>query len=457
MISGSRRLAFVTIIDTPDDYCEEKKIRRINNYLLTKKIGSGSYSKVYLGVDGISNYAVKRISLKDLSRTSNGIMQLEREIRLMQTLKHDNILKIHEVLHAVDDDYVYLVLDYADLGSLNSLMEKGYHFEIDSIRSIIKQISSALDYIHSMGFVHQDIKPGNILLTSDGKALLADFGIGHSFMSAAMVVGSPAFQAPETLNDTYEEDFEEYESDENNNNPSDHINSEKAEEEDYSSEDCPQVREDIWALGVTLYQLLFNRLPYIGENLYEIVSNIKSQPLEFPENIDPSIEKLIRGMLTIEPENRMTLEEVMDDPFVKNAPDSIFHNLNSNLLNDQRKKFASYAIGSDDKPRNVVQVNAEVCNRGYSFAKAALSIQNKLEQMNAPYSPHRSYGSFSRRNSMMVTNFNPLFPSASSKSLPADCQLDRKHEALESSSLLANSSVIPLRSSTISLSLSTPI
>jgi serine/threonine-protein kinase 11 len=76
-----------------------------------------------------------------------------------------------------------------------------------SALSIVKQIARALYSIHSAGFVHQDIKPSNIVLTSEGRAVLSDFGIGHSFTSAAMVVGSPAYQAPEALDDA-EDGFE---------------------------------------------------------------------------------------------------------------------------------------------------------------------------------------------------------------------------------------------------------
>jgi serine/threonine protein kinase len=113
------------------------------------------------------------------------------------------------------------------------------------------------------------------LIDASGRALLADFGIGHTFASARMVVGSPAFQAPEALNDSY------------------------------GDCDCPECcecsdgpqKEDVWALGVTLYQLLFNTLPYCGNNLYEIVSDIMTRPLAIPDGVNSEIVKLFSGML----------------------------------------------------------------------------------------------------------------------------------------------------------------
>lgn len=395
MISGSRHCPFITFIPTPDsaDY-ERKKYRRINNYLLSQKIGSGSYSKVYLGLDGEDKYAVKRISLTDLSRKSSGIMQLEREIRLMETFSHSNILKLHEVLHSISDNYVYLILEYAECGSIGDLINRGYHFPINSIRSIIKQVSSALSYIHSLGFVHQDIKPANILLKSNGKVILGDFGIGHSFMSASTVVGTPAYQAPEAINDN--NDYSDGEYDESNDK-------EEYSEESAKEEECPQLKEEIWALGVSLYQLIFNELPYMGENLYEIVSIIKSTPLTLPHEIDPKVENLLRKMLEVDPEKRISLDEVMNDPFVKDASDFVQENIidHHSSDSDDESSSLSYKDIMSDKNSDIIQIDALKCGKGYSFAQAALSIQSKLEQINAPYSPTHTYWKSSIRSSSL--------------------------------------------------------
>lgn len=407
MINGSRHCSFITYINTPDA-CEfeQKQYKRVNNYLLAQKIGTGSSSKVYLGIDGEKKYAIKRISLTNLSRKSNGIMQLEREIRLMHIFNHSNILKIHEVLHSISNNYVYLVLEHAECGSIGSLIDKGYHFQLDSIRSIIKQISSALSYIHSKGYVHQDIKPANILLKSDGKVLLADFGIGHSFLSASTVVGTPAYQAPEAIVDNIDLDEYEYDESFHTSNKEDESYEESAKED----EECPQLREEIWALGISLYQLIFNELPYTGENLYEIVSTIKSTPLVFPYDIDPEIEKLLRKMLAVDPQNRISLEDLMNDPFVKDAPDLVpekFDDYISSELTDNSIPL-SYKSLSSEKENNIIQIDALKCGDDYSFAQVALSMQSKLLQIHAPYSPDASFRKNSMRSSslMLLPNAN---------------------------------------------------
>lgn len=394
-------------LDHESDSSEHKRIRVVNNYSLVKKIGCGRYSKVFLAINGDKRYAVKRISLKDLSRTTNGVMQLEREIRLMRRFNHKNILKLHEVLHSVSEDHVYLILELAECGSIESLLNRGYQFEINSIRSIIKQISDALHYIHSKGFVHQDVKPGNILLSSEGRILLADFGIGHSFLSAAMVVGTPAFQAPEALNETdLDSDFNTIQIDDEPNEPSFYMTCQSFQSDrsykmttnansssDSEEIECPQVKEDVWALGVTLYQLLFNQLPYTGQNLYEIVSLIKSTNLIIPKTIDPTIEHLLKGMLTVDPVSRFSLDDVLNHPFIKDAPNLVTQEaaLNVDLkLSGSTPSFPNnYSKSSDFVNQDYIQISAITCPKDYSFAHAAMTIQHKLELIQAPYSPIR--------------------------------------------------------------------
>jgi serine/threonine-protein kinase 11 len=181
---------------------------------------------------------------------------------------------------------VYLVLDYADCGSLAGFIDRKQELGNPAVFSILRQITEAVKYIHGLGFVHHDIKPSNILLRSDGLAMLGDLGIGHSFGSADMVMGSPAFQAPEALEDREDESRE------------------------------PQ-KEDIWALGITLYQALFRRLPFCGRNLYEVVHDIREHPLVVPEGTDQEIKRLLEGMLCVDPKGRFGVEEVLESPLLK--------------------------------------------------------------------------------------------------------------------------------------------
>lgn len=332
MIVGARRLSLVTVVkdQEPDDMPRYSK--QVNDYLFLQKLGKGSYGKVYLAVNTTTKqkYAIKKITLRELIHASAGVAQLEREIRLMRSLHHPNILKLHEVLFLEKTRIVYLVLEYAENGSLGKYIERKISIPLDATFSVIKQITESLVYIHSKGFVHQDIKPWNILMRQDGRALLADFGIGHSFQSACMVVGTPAFQAPEAL----------------------------ADEGD--AEARPQ-EEDVWALGITLYQLLFLKLPFIGDNLYEIVCDIKNRPVEIPEDTDPEIVALLRGMLQVDPQLRMKMKEVREHPLIANAPD-LAQNLPHMPPIEKDEK--------DINPEYIVHESARICDESYSFSMA---------------------------------------------------------------------------------------
>jgi serine/threonine-protein kinase 11 len=131
------------------------------------------------------------------------------------------------------------VLEYAEKGCLGAFIDRAEWVMIPSILNVLKQMLYAVQYLHNNGYFHQDIKPWNILIDAEGRAIVGNFGIGHSFDSASMVVGSPAYQAPEALDDSY------------------------------CSDDVELLPEkgDMRALGMTFYQLLSQRLPFRGENL----------------------------------------------------------------------------------------------------------------------------------------------------------------------------------------------
>jgi serine/threonine protein kinase len=309
--------------------------KQINDYILESPIGRGSSSVVYLAVHAVTGerYAIKRLRLSDLARVGDSIANLEREVRMMRTFHHHNILNLIDILLLPARSEVYLVLEYMDNGSImNGLNKLGQK----AVMSVVKQIAQALRYLHEKGYVHQDIKPSNILLDGKGRAVLADFGIGHSFVSSSMVVGSPAYQAPEALDDGYE----------------DRIG--KNEE--------PQ-KEDVWALGVTLYQMLFGSLPFVGGNLFEIVNAVRQEGLRIPEGTDDGIIELLRGMLDVDPARRFDIGDVLEHRLVKEA-DSVVSGLPE----------GPKVICREGK---IQRFEAEKWTENHSFAEIAWAIRNR--------------------------------------------------------------------------------
>jgi serine/threonine-protein kinase 11 len=198
-----------------------------------------------------------------------------------------------------------------------------------TVFSIVKQVALGLRYVHRIGYVHQDIKPSNILLDSTGRAIISDFGIGHTFQSAELFIGSPAFQSPEAL--------------------------------DEASED-PR-GQDVWALGVTLYVTLFGRVPYFGCNIFEVVSEIMEHELAIPEGTDPRVAALLRGMLAVDPAERFSIDELIANELIAGAP-------------DRAPNIPDVPLPRE-KVGDIVQVTAAVCNEEYSFAGQVVGHQRR--------------------------------------------------------------------------------
>jgi serine/threonine protein kinase len=154
-----------------------------------------------------------------------------------------------------------------------------------------------------------------------------------------MVVGSPAFQAPEALADPYLSD-----------------------DESDSSAEGPQ-KEDIWALGVTLYQLLFLKFPFIGDNLYEVVNCIKEHPVVIPRDCDPRVAELLRRMLTVDPGKRIGVDELRQNPLIADAPD----------LAEGLPEVPAPSM----KDGEIVELEAKICDDGYSFASTPLLVPRR--------------------------------------------------------------------------------
>jgi serine/threonine-protein kinase 11 len=289
---------------------------QLNQYVLAAKLGEGATSKVYLAIDKESGkrYAAKAICVGH----NSGAASLEREINMLRSLDHPNIVKLAEVLHRRDRNIAYLVMEYAQYGSL-----KGKQLRESEVASVFGQILSALMYLHEKGFVHQDVKPSNILLFENGTAKLGDFGIGHSFESADLVIGSPAYQAPEVFDEP-------------------------------AADDDPS-KEDIWSLGVAIYESAFGRLPFTGDSIYEIAATVKEKPLTIPDSASEELKDLLGHMLVVDPSLRYTAKQLSEHKF---------------FASSGKKELSLPAIQPVMKSsQSLVSVKAHVCGTEYSFAE----------------------------------------------------------------------------------------
>ncbi|XP_064386866.1 serine/threonine-protein kinase stk11-like [Halichondria panicea] len=275
--------------EVPIIYEEARKEAKIigGRYLKGEQLGEGSYSKVkeMLDVNTLCRRAVKIMKEKRLKRIPNGEANVQREIKILKRLDHQNVIRFIETFKDPEKQKLYMVLEYC-VGGLQEMLDKAPHnrFPPWQAHSYFVQLIEGLEYLHGHWVVHKDIKPGNLLLTSDNTVKIADFGVAEELeqFSGSDVCttcqGSPAFQPPEIA---------------------------------LGQDEWSGFKADIWAAGVTLYHFVTGKFPFEGENVYKLFSVIAIGQFEIPGDLSPLLTDLLKGMLRKEAENRFTIQEIM--------------------------------------------------------------------------------------------------------------------------------------------------
>jgi serine/threonine protein kinase len=277
--------------EIPPHAVSQNSPKLIGDYVKLTVIAEGDFCKVFACrhcTDRLP-YALKRIDLRKLSRSMLGISQLRTELDILRRLPHRNIVSLREVLYVASSQIVYTVAEFADAGTLESA--RPFLTPIQ-LRYIVKEIANGIAHLHSMQIVHQDIKPANILLSKSGRVVITDFGMSHSFSTPAVVFGTPLYLAPETIDATLD------------------------------VVGC-EGKVDVWALGITLYEMIFGVTPYQGYDVYEITAAIRDVPLARPGVCDPDAWALIEGMLTVDPVKRFSIGDVVNWRFIGVTPEAI--------------------------------------------------------------------------------------------------------------------------------------
>ncbi|KAJ8374556.1 hypothetical protein SKAU_G00051360 [Synaphobranchus kaupii] len=270
-----------------------KRAKLIGKYLMGDLLGEGSYGKVkeMLDSETLCRRAVKILKKKKLRRIPNGEANVKKEIQLLRRLRHKNVIQLVDVLYNEEKQKMYMVMEYCVCGMqemLDSVPEK--RFPMFQAHGYFCQLLDGLEYLHSQGIVHKDIKPGNLLLTTDGALKISDLGVAealHPFAeddTCRTSQGSPAFQPPEIANglDTFS-----------------------------------GFKVDIWSAGVTLYNITTSLYPFEGDNIYKLFENIGKGDYSVPEDCGPLLSDLLRGMLEYDPAKRFSIQHIRQHNWVR--------------------------------------------------------------------------------------------------------------------------------------------
>ena len=289
---------------------------KISDFQILKELGAGSFGHVYLVSHKITKaqYAIKAIDKRDKSN-QNEKPYFRREIEVMYKIHHPNVVKLFG--HFEDNNYCYFIMEYIEKGNIYNLIPHDGKKKLNTkiVASLIKDVISAVYYLHHMKpiIIHRDIKPENVLLGEGLVSKLTDFGWSNYMQEdekRKTVCGTPIYLAPEIIK---EEGHDE--------------------------------KVDVWCIGVLLFELITGNVPFQGNDLESLKENILHLRIAWPKDINTDAKNLIKKILKLDPGSRISLEEMLQHPFIsKHFPNAI----NSLIKPGDQGEYPTFIINKDD-------------------------------------------------------------------------------------------------------------
>ena len=290
---------------------------KISDFNLLKELGAGSFGRVLLVQHKITQakYAIKAIDKRNKANIQEK-PYFRREIEIMYRVHHPNVVKLFG--HFEDNNYCYFIMEYIAGGNIYALVPKSRSISTQQIASIMKDVISAVYFLHHMHpkIVHRDIKPENVLLDKGMVAKLTDFGWSNYMqgdIKRTTVCGTPVYLAPEIIN---------------NQGHDEHV--------------------DIWCIGVLLFELMAGFSPWQGDDVQTVRYNISRLKIRWPRDMDRDAMDLISKILKYNPEERLSLRQMLAHPFFN----KFFPNASSCLIKPDNNTQYRIFVVSKDNPLN---------------------------------------------------------------------------------------------------------
>lgn len=259
-----------------------------DRYRVVRRIGSGAFGIVILVDDTVVREQVILKFLKPhIAGDEKLVKRFIQELRYARRITHENVIRIHDFLKFGTS--CAISMEYFPSHSLASEIKKRVSMDQQRALKIIREICHGMSVAHQVNIIHRDLKPANVLIGEHDQVKIVDFGLAAAARSmdsrlttAGMVMGTPAYMAPEQVRST---DLDK--------------------------------RIDIYSLGVVMYELVTGRLPYIGSDplaiLYQHLEGKPTPPSQLNARISPALEGIVLKAMAVKPEQRyQSMEELRE-------------------------------------------------------------------------------------------------------------------------------------------------
>ena len=357
-------------------------MEKISDFILSKDIGEGYFGKVKLGIFKPTNekYAIKIINKK--------LMKIKmkkskfKEIDITKKFNHINVIYVYKVIDTPEN--YYIVMEYCKNGELFEYISKKERLDEDEASSFFYQIINGVEYIHSKGIAHRDLKLENLLLTEDNIIKIIDFGLSHEFNGKDLLktkCGSPSYASPELIAQPFYDGF----------------------------------KSDIWCCGIILYAMLCGYLPFDGDEDKDgkdvLFKNIIEGNLEFPKFISELAKDLIIRLLNVDAKERISIPEIKKHPFylkgkkeckISSAEKKIEEKSNQNNL---KENIAIDAINNSKFIKDNINDNKYVKKNSHKFHNLSPNYNKNINIITNGHGLYREQINY-RNNQILNTEGN---------------------------------------------------
>lgn len=284
----------------------------VGPYRVMEKLGQGGMATVYKAYHAnLDRYVALKVLHPAFLEDPNFLARFQREARLVAKLEHPNIVPVYDF--AEHDNQPYLVMKYVEGKTLKAHLNRG-RLPVEQIWNVVNAAGAGLGYAHKKGILHRDIKPSNVILTPNGEAYLADFGLariaemGESTLSGDMIMGTPQYISPEQAKG--EKDLDN--------------------------------RTDIYSFAVMLYEMVVGQVPFSADTPFSIIHDHIYSPLPLPRSINPAVpdevERVLLKALAKKPDDRFETVEDLVAAFEKAWEDTDVDMAEVTMTSPIRKK-----------------------------------------------------------------------------------------------------------------------